>query len=156
MATSEQQRNEERPRGYAARFSRLDRPLTPVGELLELERQSRNWSYEEVARRAGISQSTWSTMIYGGRQEKNGFREIRVSARTVARYAVALGISVSKALKAAGYKSVPANVTYKLGVVPSEELWAELRRRSELTDTIEAELAARDAERHAEAQDQPR
>lgn len=119
-------------------------PLTNVGEMFEKVRRARGWSYEEVSKRAGIkSPSTYGTVIFGGRMETNGaFKPIQVTAATISKYALALGLNVRQALKTAGFTQVPKNIIYKLSDVPSKQLWGELRKRDELTETIEAELAA--------------
>lgn len=123
-----------------------DHPVTPWGKVLEAERHLRGWSHEETIKRAGLkSPSTWNTVVYGGREDRGEFTVVTPRPDTLARLALALGLDVLKVLKKAGHTKLPddAQIDYHLEVVPSAQLWGELRQRGELTKGMEGVLARR-------------
>jgi hypothetical protein len=105
-----------------------DRPLTPLGHLLEHARVNDvGISGREAARRAGISEGRWRHIVRGSQARSSGDIPVTAPARTIVAMAMAVEVDPTEALKTAGMD------------IPAEEVSAmiELRRRPKLVQSAE-------------------
>lgn len=113
------------------------RVLTGLGEALEAARKAAQIpTRREAALRAGLSPATWTNTLRGGVSITLGgitrLRPHRPSDETVRAAATAVGLDVECALTLPreAVTEQPRSVAFDLTLVPTDDLWDELRRRS--------------------------
>jgi hypothetical protein len=81
-----------------------DRPLTPLGQLLERARvDDLHISGREAARRSGISEGRWRHIVRGSQARAGGDVPVTAPATTIVSMALAVEVDPAEALKAAGF-----------------------------------------------------
>jgi transcriptional regulator with XRE-family HTH domain len=106
---------------------------TALGKLLEQHRQLAGLSKSAAARRAGISRSTWDTLIRGYISRQGRHDPVTPKLENVSAAAAAVGANPAVAAKLAGYQllEAPKIVHMNLSDVPTADLLAELEKRTD-------------------------